>query len=141
MPLNGSLTTLQRGTTAQLWKSLQLTFGRTLLKFLYPSKETLTTYAGKKYTPMQMKGRSTRSRSPAVLLLTSKRSWMCSDAHRLACQKNTVLGSIFPQQTSKEPSSTEPASKEPSSGEPTSKEPSSGEPTSKEPTSGEPTSK
>jgi hypothetical protein len=33
--------------------------------------------------------------SHAVQLLTSKRSWMCSDAHRLAYPRDTVLVSIF----------------------------------------------
>src|SRR5215217_7298780 len=83
-----------------------------------------------------MKGRSSLlRRSPALLLLTSKRSWMCSDAHRLAYPRNTVLASIFMTPTSKEPTSKKPTSEKPTSEKPTSEEPTSMEPTSMEPQS------
>jgi hypothetical protein len=98
--------------------------------------------------PKRMKRRtSLLLQGHAILPLISKRSWMCSAAHRLASPRNTVLASICMEPTSKEPSSKKPGSKEPTSKKPGSKEPtskkepSSEEPTSEEPTSYKPTSK
>src|SRR5215208_2409166 len=142
MPSNGSLGTHQRGTTARLWKSLRLTFGRTLLKLLSLPKGPLRRLRRRtKPPPKRMKGRSSLlRRSHAVLPLTSKRSWMCSDAHRLVYPRNTVLLSIFTKPTSKKPTSRKLTSEEPTSTGPTSKKPSSTEPTSEKPTSKKPSS-
>src|SRR4029450_5993655 len=86
--------------------------------------------------PKRMKGRSSLlRRSYAVLLLTSKIAWMCSDAPTLEALRNTVLVSILADPTSEEPTSKEPSSREQNSQELTSKEPSSDLPTSKEPSS------
>jgi hypothetical protein len=50
---------------------------------------------------------------------------MCSDAHRLAYPRGTVLVSIFVNPAYKEPTYYEPTSKEPTSTEPTSETPTS----------------
>src|SRR5215217_287523 len=96
---NGSLGTLPKGITARLWQSSRLTFGRTLCAPLLLLRLI-----------------------HATLLLTSKRSWMYSAAHRLAYPKNTVLGSICEEPTSEEPTFKEPTSKKPTSKKSTSKE-------------------
>jgi hypothetical protein len=57
--------------------------------------------------PRRIKEQSSLLRqSDAFLLLTSKRSWMCSDAHGRLYPRNTVLASIFMNPTSQEPTST-----------------------------------
>src|SRR5215217_6222627 len=143
MPLNGSLGTPQRETTARLWKSLRLTFERTLLKLLGPPTGPMTRLRRRTKPPLKrMKGQSSLlPRTPAVLLLTSRRSWMSAAACRIAYPMHTALVSIFVKPTSEEPSSTKPTSKKPASKEPSSTELASKEPASKEPTSKKPTSK
>jgi type II secretory pathway pseudopilin PulG len=94
-----------------------------------------------KPAPKRRKGRSRLlRRSHAVLLLTSKRPWMCLVAHRLPCPRNTVLASIFTKPTSEEQHSSEPTSEEPPSEKPSSKKSSSEEPISEKPTSKKPSS-
>jgi hypothetical protein len=107
--------------------SLQPTFGRTLLKLLGPPTGPLRWLRSTaKPLPKQMKVRSSRlRRSYHVLLLTSRRFWMCSNVRRLGYPRNTVLASIFMKPTSKEPTSKMPTSKMPTSTEPTSKVPTS----------------
>src|SRR5215213_9939817 len=143
MHLNGSLGTLQRGTTARLWKSLQLTCGRTLLKLLGPPKGPLTELRHRTQPPpKRMKGSSSLfRRSQAVLLLTSKRSWMCSNVRSFGYPRSTVLSSILAKLTSKEPTSIKPTFKEPPSSMPNFKKPTSSMPNSKKPTSSMPNSK
>src|SRR5215208_3203773 len=142
MPLNGSLGTLQRGTTARLWKSLRLTFEKTLLNLLGPPTGPLTRLRRRtKPPPKRMKGRSSLlRRSHAVLLLTSKRSWMYSAAHRIAYPRKTGLVWIFRKLTSKKPHCSEPTSHIPTAKQPSSEKPSSKKPTSKKPTLHLPTS-
>jgi len=76
-----------------------------------PSKQRRTSFVvDVEDPPKRTKGRSSR-----VLPLTSKRSWMYSDARKLAHPRNSVLASIFMKPTSEEQTSVEPTSKMPMS--------------------------